>query len=281
MIAGNARLKAALELKLERVPVVWFEGSDLDATAYSIADNRLHEYSTWNDSALAAILETLRQEDAREAVGYSNDDIQTLLQKLEDELPEREVNDPGPVEPPERPVSRRGDLWILGQHRLLCGDSTLQADVDCLLDGNKAALLSTEPPYCVNYTGNDRPIHNGKPSGKDWTQVYREVEIKDLGEFMDKVLVAWLPLLLGQSAIHIWHAHVQQPTIAAVFERHELLLHQVIVWVKPCAVFGHSYYRWRHEPCAFGWKRGYKPQHGVGQLDTVWEAGRCAAGSSR
>ena len=70
----------------------------------------------------------------------------------------------------------------------------------------------------------------------------------------------------------MWHAHVQQPTIAATFERHGLLLHQVLVWVKPCATFGHGYYRWKHEPCAFGWKRGHKPEHGIGQLETVWEA---------
>jgi DNA modification methylase len=141
-----------------------------------------------------------------------------------------------------------------------------------LMDGKRAALLSTDPPYCVNYTGNDRPIHDGKPSGKDWTHVYREIDIADLGVFLDGVFKAVLPHLQEGTAIYVWHAHVQQPTIAAAFERHGLLLHQVLVWVKPSAVFGHSYYRWRHEPCAFGWVQGSKPRHGVGQLDTVWEA---------
>jgi DNA modification methylase len=64
---------------------------------------------------------------------------------------------------------------------------------------------------------------------------------------------------------------VQQPTIAAAFERHGLLLHQILVWVKPTATFGHCYYRWRHEPCAFGWQRGNKPEHGHGAMETVWE----------
>lgn len=64
---------------------------------------------------------------------------------------------------------------------------------------------------------------------------------------------------------------MQQPVIAATFERHGLLLHQVIVWVKPTATFGHCFYRWRHEPCAYGWRRGHKPDHGLGKLETVWE----------
>jgi DNA modification methylase len=117
----------------------------------------------------------------------------------------------------------------------------------------------------------DRPIHDGKPSGKDWSAVYREVDIKDLGAFLDGVFAACLPRLAPDAAVYVWHAHVQQPTIAAAFERHDLLLHQILVWVKPSATFGHSYYRWKHEPCAFGWRRGNKPKHGFGQLDSVWE----------
>ena len=90
-------------------------------------------------------------------------------------------------------------------------------------------------------------------------------------QFLDGVLTACLPHVEDAAPIYMWHAHVQQPTVAAAFARHGLLLHQVLVLVKPCAVFGHSYYRWRHEPCAFGWRQGSKPEHGVGQLDTVWE----------
>ena len=131
--------------------------------------------------------------------------------------------------------------------------------------------MATDPPYCVQYTGNDRPIHEGKPSGKDWSRLYREVDIADLGVFLDAVFDACLPHLQEKAPLYCWHAHVQQPTIAAVFERHGLLLHQVVIWVKPTAVFGHSYFRWRHEPCAFGWVQGKKPDHGVAQLDSVWE----------
>ena len=271
VIAGNTRLKGAHKLGMAQVPVVWFRGSDLDATAYAIADNRSHEYSTWDEPALAKLLQELRAEDSLDGVGFESSDIDRLLAEIDAAGPNPVVEDPGPEDPPEIPTSRAGDLWILGEHRLLCGDSTNADDIRRLLGGETAALLSTDPPYCVGYTGNDRPIHDGKPSGKDWSHVYREIDIADLGEFLDGVFKATLPHIAEHTAIYIWHAHVQQPTIAAVFARHGLLLHQVLIWVKPCAVFGHSYYQWRHEPCAFGWRQGSKPEHGVGLLDTVWE----------
>ncbi len=272
VIAGNTRLKAAKELGQDRVPVVWFEGSDLEAAAYGVADNKTHAFSQWDEQALGAILRVLQAEDAADAIGFSSDEINEILARLDAQLgTQGEVADPGPEEPPATPVARPGDLWVLGQHRLLCGDSTKAGDLERLMAGETANLLSTDPPYCVNYTGNDRPIHDGKPSGKDWSHVYREIDIADLGQFLDGVFTACLPHVADDAGIYIWHAHVQQPTIAAAFERHGLLLHQVLVWVKPTATFGHCYYRWKHEPCAYGWKRGHKPLHGMGKLETVWE----------
>ena len=272
VIAGNTRLRAAHHLRFTEVPVVWFDGTDLEATAYQIADNRTHEFSTWDNAALGKLLEELRAEDALEGVGYSTDQIDDLLRELGAATSPAVIEDPGPGEVPASPITRRGEVWLLGRHRLLVGDSTSAEDVSRVLAGERVALFSTDPPYCVDYTGNDRPIHDGKPSGKDWSHLYREVDIADLGVFLDGVFAACLPHLAPSSAVYVWHAHVQQPTIAAAFERHGLLLHQVLVWVKPAATFGHCYYRWKHEPCAFGWRRGSKPEHGVGQLETVWEA---------
>lgn len=168
VIAGNTRLKAAQKLSLKEVPVVWFSGSDLDATAYGIADNKTHEFSTWNEDALGRLLAHLRDEDALVGVGFDATEVDQLLKKLA--LGDAALEDPGPVDPPAVPTSRRGDLWLLGEHRLLCGDSTDASDLTRLMAGEKADLLATDPPYCVNYTGMDRPIHDGKPSGKDWSQ---------------------------------------------------------------------------------------------------------------
>jgi DNA modification methylase len=270
VIAGNTRLKAAQSLGIAEVPVVWFEGSELDATAYAIADNKVHDYSGWDEDALSKILVQLRTEDSLEGIGYSSDDIDELLAKLDAELPPNELADPGPQEPPVDPVTRTGDLWLLGDHRLLCGDSTSADDVARVMDGEKAVLFATDAPYAVGYTGANRPIHKGKPSGKDWTHLYREIDIPDYGVFVDDFLTAVLPHTLPSAPIYAWHAHTQQHVLAAVFEKHDILFHQVIIWCKPTPVFTHCFFQWQHEPCAFGWRRGNKPTHGIAQHSTVW-----------
>ena len=268
--AGNGTYLAAKALGWETISVVRTDLEGIEATAFAIADNRTSDLSTFDDQALAQLLKTLAAEDALVGTGFDDEDIRELLRGL-DEIQSDECEDQGPEAPSADATTLPGDLWLLGKHRLLCGDSTKPEDLARLMAGEKALLLSTDPPYCVDYTGNDRPIHDGRPSGKDWSALYREVDIKDLGEFMDGVFAACLPHVALDSAIYVWHAHVQQPVIAATFEKHELLLHQVLVWVKPVATFGHAFYRWRHEPCAFGWRRGHKPKHGAHQLETVWE----------
>jgi len=272
VVGGNGRLVAMRKLGWTECDVVELEIDDHAATALGIALNRTGELAEWNAPMLAKLLEQLRADDELDGVGFGDEDVDRLLAELDEGAEPGEVDDPGPQEPPVDPICRAGDLWILGDHRLLCGDSTKADDVARVLASERAALFSTDPPYCVGYTGKDRPIHDGKPSGKDWSHVYREVDIEDLGEFLDAVFGACLPHVDEAAAFYVWHAHVQQPTIARVFETNGLLLHQVLVWVKPSAVFGHSYYRWRHEPCAFGWKKGNKPTHGTGKLDTIWEA---------
>lgn len=175
VIAGNTRLKAAQSLGMTELPVWWFEGDDLAATAFSIADNRTHEFASWNDAELARLLEQLRTEDALDGTGYSEDDIDALVQELrEQEEIDKDLANDGAGEPPVVAVAKPGDLWILGEHRLLCGDSTNLKDVLRVMDGDKAALVATDPPYLVDYTG-ERP----NDSGKDWTATYREIDIED------------------------------------------------------------------------------------------------------
>ncbi len=120
----------------------------------------------------------------------------------------------------------------------------------------------------MDYTGADRP----KGSGKDWSETFREVEIKDLGEFLRAVFKTVLPRTRDDAAIYIWHAHLKYPVISQVFEEFGILRHQPIIWVKPSSTFTYAYYRWAHEPCLFGWKQGNKPPHFLENgLSTVWE----------
>ena len=247
--------------------VVELDLDDLQATALGIALNRTAELAEWDLTALSRLLQELRTEDALGGVGFGTQEIDELLSELAEDQPS-DVDDPGPAEPPEQPVSRTGDLWILGEHRLLCGDSTNAEDLQRLMGGDQAALMATDPPYCVAYTGADRP----QESGKDWSGVYNEVEITDLGEFLRATLTATLPCLRKDAGIYIWHAHLQYPVIDRVLGEFEILRHQPIVWVKPSSTFTYAYYRWQHEPCIFGWRKGNKPPHYLENgMTSVWE----------
>ena len=181
------------------------------------------------------------------------------------------LTDPDDVpEPPEEPVTRPGDLWLLGEHRLLCGDATNPDNVRSLMDGQKAALFQTDPPYLVDYTGADRP----NDSGKDWSDRYHEVEIKDAEGFFTAVFSNALGITTPNAAWYCWHAHKRAALIERIWVELGVLNHQQIVWVKPSAMHTYSMWPWRHEPCLMGWQKGHKPSHdgdNSHRFTTVWE----------
>lgn len=268
VIAGNTRLKAAQSLGMTEVPVWWFDGSDLDAVAFAVTDNRSHEHASWDEPVLAALLQQLKAEDALDGVGYSTEDIDALVQQLRDqEEVDKDLTDDGPDDPPAFAVARTGDLWCLGDHQLLCGDSTSLPDVRRVMAGELAALVATDPPYLVDYTG-ERP----NDSGKDWTETYREIDIEDADGFFKAVFTNVLEVLGPKGAIYCWHAHKRCGDIQRVWRGLGILDHQQIIWVKPTPVFGRVYWHFRHEPCVMGWRQGDKPEHdGVHEHDSVWE----------
>ena len=149
--------------------VVELEVDDLKATALGIALNRTAELAEWDEPVLAKLLEELRSAGRARRRRVLARPRSTSCSPRSTRRPAATSTTTGPEPPPVDPVSRSGDLWMLGDHRLLCGDSTKAEDLARVMAGEKAALLSTDPPYCVDYTGMDRPIHDGKPSGKDWS----------------------------------------------------------------------------------------------------------------
>ncbi len=268
IVAGHTRLKAAQSLDMTEVPVWWFGGTDLDAVAYNLADNRSHEHSQWHEAELSRLLEELKKEDALDGVGFSEDDLDALVAKLrEQEEVDKDLLDEGADEPPPVAVAKLGDLWCLGEHRLLCGDSTNLKDVRRVMDGEKAALVATDPPYLVDYTG-ERP----NDSGKDWSSTYREIDIEDADGFFRSVFANVLEVLGPKAALYCWHAHKRCGDIQRIWRDLGILDHQQIIWVKPTPVFGRVYWHFRHEPCVMGWRQGDKPEHdGVHEHDSVWE----------
>jgi DNA modification methylase len=266
VIGGNGRLAAMQELGWTECDVVELDLDDQKAAALGIALNRTAEFATWDESALAEILQSLDADGALDGTGYSHDDLNALLDQLGIEgTLEGDIDDV--PEPQQTPVSRRGDLWRLGEHHLLCGDSTSRDDVARLMGDQRAALVATDPPYLVDYTG-DRP----NDSGKDWTHVYHEIDIKDANAFFRAVFTNILTVLAPKAAIYCWHAHKRSGEIQRIWHDLGILDHQQIIWVKPTPVFGRVYWHFRHEPCMMGWKKGEKPDHdGQHEFDSVWE----------
>ncbi|MCC6678139.1 MAG: DNA modification methylase [Phycisphaerales bacterium] len=260
--AGNGRLLAARELGWTHVAALVVEESEVEAVGYAIADNRTGELATWDDEALAKLLESLPG-DLAEVAGFSDEDLADLIDGL---APEAVEEDDAP-EPRKTAATRPGDLWLLGEHRLLCGDSTKIDDVRRVMNGKKAALVATDPPYLVDYTG-----ERVGDSGKDWSATYREIDIKDADGFFRSVFKNALEVIAPHAAIYCWHAHKRQATISRIWEELGILDHQQVIWLKPTTVFGSVFYHFRHEPCMMGWKQGSKPPHdGDHSVNSVWE----------
>jgi ParB-like chromosome segregation protein Spo0J len=171
LIAGHGRVLAATQLGVTEAPVIVLGHlTEAQRRAYRIADNKLTELGTWDEALLSAELQDLLAEDFDlSLVGFSDGELDKLL-AYAPEGDEGGEGGPGgsvpPVtipEPPRNPASRTGDLWILGDHRLLCGDSTSHEDVRRLMNGERAVLFATDPPYLVDYDGSNHPTRNEIP----------------------------------------------------------------------------------------------------------------------
>jgi hypothetical protein len=158
ILSGNGRYMAAVKLGWSDIKVVESSLTGSAATAYAIADNRTAELAEWDTTALAETLRALQSEEFdTTAAGYTDGEIDALVEGLGSELlgADKEIVEDEIPEPPVDPITRAGDLWILGEHRVLCGDSTKAADVARLMDGVKAGCLITDPPYGIDWQGSN------------------------------------------------------------------------------------------------------------------------------
>ena len=160
VLAGNGTLTAAQELGWTKIEITRTELAGVEATAFAIADNRTAELAEWDEDGLAKVLESLKVEDADllAATGYDSSEVDKMIgaEVTQDEVPE----------PPVDPITKLGDLWILGEHRVLCGDSTKVEDVDRLMNGKKAQTFFSDPPYGDNVGGLSPKTANERVFGK-------------------------------------------------------------------------------------------------------------------
>jgi DNA modification methylase len=259
IIGGNGRFVAMRELGWTHCDVVEVEEGDLGATALGLALNRSAELAEWNEPALGRLLEQLRAEDGLDGIGFSGEEIDQLLEQLRTSLEPHDVDDPGPQDPPAEPVTRPGDLWLLGENRLLCGDSTKPEDLARLMNGAKAHLLATDPPYLVDYRGGNHPqSYANRPQTRDkhWDDY---VDPASSVAFFQGFLVAALAHCVENVPVYQWHAHKRQALVEQAWKAAGLLVHQQVIWVKARAVLTRSFFMWQHEPSFVGWPQGKMP----------------------
>lgn len=289
ILAGNGTVAAALRSGRTRVRVVAADGDEIIAVErrdlteaqkarLALYDNQTAELATWDAGVLAA----MRDEGLTEGI-FDEADLDAILTASEPQPTAGAGGDDYDVTPAEGPTrSQPGDLWSLGGHRLLCGDSTKPEDVERLMGDERAVLMNTDPPYGVDYSA----VKDGIPHAGFRNQIERWGHVEndgltngpDLQAFLESAIRAAVPYLTDTCAFYLWHPMLTQGTFfaaAAAAAAADILIHRQIVWVKPHLVLTRSgMYHWRHELCFYGWVRGHMPPwYGDKAQTSVWEAG--------
>jgi DNA modification methylase len=245
IVAGNGTMQAAKELGWKEINIVRTDLKGSDITAFGIADNRTSELAEWDDKVLSELLEGLKAEDFDlSAIGFDIDDMNEMIGDKNKEG----LTDPDDVpEPPKVPKTKLGDIWQLGNHRLMCGDSTDALQIERLMDGQKADMWLTDPPYNVAYEGKTKEamtIQNDSMGDGDFR------------EFLKKCYAAADAVMKPGAVFYIWHADSEGYNFRGAAFDIGWKVRQCLIWKKSSMVMGRQDYHWRHEPCLYGWKEG-------------------------
>ena len=251
IIAGHGRVMAAQRLKLETVPCLRLSHlTDAQKRAYVIADNRLALSGGWDEELLANELSDLRADEFDLALlGFDADELTELLNfELNDETPQAEIVEDEVPEAPADPVTKAGDLWILGEHRLLCGDSTKAEDVGRLLGDRKPFLMVTDPPYGVNLDQSWRDAALGDKAMRPGNA--SKVENDERADWTE----AWA--IFPGDVAYIWHADKFTDVVMQSLRNVKFEPVQQIIWNKSVMIMGRSDYHFKHEPCWYAVRKG-------------------------
>ncbi|ARP98178.1 site-specific DNA-methyltransferase [Pseudorhodoplanes sinuspersici] len=263
LIAGHGRVLGAKRLGLQQVPVIRLGHlTDAQARAFRLADNRIALNAGWDDELLSAELERLKEDGLDlSLLGFAEDELDRLLDGL-DKPGATEEEDRVP-EPSSEAVTRPGDLWLLGSHRVLCGDATVATDVERLLEGARPHLMVTDPPYGVEYDPNWR-----NESGVSVTARTGKVNNDDRADWRE----AW-SLFPGEVA-YVWHSGIHARTVAESLDACGFHIRTQIIWAKPRLVLGRGDYHWQHEPCFYTVRKGATGHwQGARDQSTLWTIG--------
>jgi DNA modification methylase len=250
ILAGHGRLHAARKLGLAEVPVIRFEHlSEAQKRAYLIVDNQLTLNSAWDDALLAEELAWLRDERFDlDLVGLDATELERLLAIADGESESDGAEDEVP-EPPEDPVSKPGDLWVLGNHRLLCGDATVLADVERALGGKLADMTFCDPPYNVDYANSPKDKLRGK---------HRPIMNDNLGGGFEAFLRDACANILSvtKGAVYVCMSSSELHTLQRAFTAAGGRWSTFVIWAKNTFTLGRADYQRQYEPILYGWKDG-------------------------
>lgn len=248
IIAGHGRVMAANKLSIKELPCVDASHlSEAQKKAYVIADNKLALNAEWDDSILRVEFEALKELDFDLTLtGFSLDELNDF--EIEELGAEFDEDADGEItEPPAEPITKEGDVWILGRHRLMCGDSTSIESLEGLCKGQLVDMWLTDPPYNVAYEGKTKDaltIKNDSMGDDDFRQFLRDC------------YVAADAVMKQGATFYIWHADSEGYNFRGAARDAGWKVRQCLIWKKSTLVMGRQDYHWKHEPCLYGWKDG-------------------------
>ena len=251
ILAGNGTIDGAKAAGINRIRIIESEGDEVIAVrrtglteeqkvGLALADNRTSDLSEWD----LEMLHRLSEEHELDP-WFNQDDLDELLNVVEVDPIEGNTDPDAAPDAPEEPITKPGDLWILGNHRLLCGDSTNPQHLQRLMDGKLADLWLTDPPYNVDYEGGTGlKIQNDNMADGEFRQ------------FLCDVYSSANQVLKPGAAFYIWHADIEGYNFRGAAQDNGWKVRQCLIWLKSSLVMGRQDYQWKHEPCLYGWTEG-------------------------
>lgn len=258
VIAGHGRILAAKEENIKEVPCVFADHlTEAQKKAYIIADNRMAMDAGWDEELLRVEIEALQAEAFDLSLtGFDEKELSDLF-KDDTDVEDDDFDVDSELKEPA--VTQMGDVWTLGRHRLVCGDSTKEETYDVLMQGQKTNLVITDPPYNVNYEGTAGKIKNDNMADDKFYQFLLDAFLN-----MEKVMA-------NDASIYVFHADTEGLNFRKAFSDAGFYLSGCCIWMKPSLVLGRSPYQWQHEPCLYGWKKKGKHQwYSDRKQTTIW-----------
>lgn len=274
VVDGHLRVALAIKRSEPKVPCCYVDLSPEEEATILATFDPLSAMAGTDRDKLSELLNSIKTDDQQLVTFLA--DIRTRERIVDTPVAGRSDPDAAP-EKRSATTIRRGDLFQLGAHRLLCGDCTVPADVSRVMSGEQAVLMNTDPPYGVKLDLSQN--HAASNAAKGVTTQYREFEAienddlsgADLQAFLEAVIRVGVPHLSPNAAYYLWHPMLTQGTFFAAAAAADILIHRQIIWVKPHFVFGRGDYHWKHELCFYGWRTGNRPEfYGPRNQDTVW-----------